>query len=70
MRQLGPSISVARTMPRRAVRLPTTGPWNSPGHSISIFMTGSKSTGRVLPKFSRMHVRAHVWNAMSELSTS
>ena len=57
-------------MPRREVKLPTTDPWKSVGHSISIFITGSSSTGRVAGKFSRMQVRAQVWKAMSELSTS
>ncbi len=45
---MGPQASVATTRPRRAVRSPTTEPWNWLGHSISTFITGSNSTGLVL----------------------
>ena len=40
-------------MPRREVRLPTTEPWNWLGHSISIFITGSSSTGSRLAETPR-----------------
>ena len=59
-----------RSCRARLVRSPTTEPWNGLGHSISIRITGSRSTGRVREKFSRIVVWAQIWKARSELSTS
>ena len=57
-------------MPRRLVNSPATGPWNCVGTSTSTFITGSSSTGLVFRNVSRKQLRAQIWNAMSELSTS